>query len=113
MGSGACVIVCDVGAVREVVGDCGLYVPSSSPEELAIAIEKVLQDSVLRQRLQDTATERARSLFTFDKKVERLRAFLRLVGILDPGPPLLPRLLRGKASTVGNPGYEEISSFPK
>jgi glycosyltransferase involved in cell wall biosynthesis len=103
MGCGACVIVCDVGAVREVVGDCGLYVSSSSPEELAIAIEKVLEDSALRQRLQKSASERATSLFTFDKKVERLRAFLRGFGIrqeqealLDPGPPILrPSTTRG------------------
>jgi len=81
MGCGACVIVRDVGAVREVVGDCGFYVSSSSPEELAIAIEKVLQDSVLRQRLQNSATKRAKSLFTFDKKVERLGTFLRGLGI--------------------------------
>jgi glycosyltransferase involved in cell wall biosynthesis len=81
MGCGACVVVRDVGAVKEVVGDCGLYVSSSSPEELAIAIENVLQDSVLRQRLQNSATERARRLFTFDKKVERLGNFLRGLGI--------------------------------
>jgi glycosyltransferase involved in cell wall biosynthesis len=97
MGCGACVIACDVGAVREVVGECGLYVPSSSPEELAIAIEKVLQDSALRQRLQNRATERATSLFTFDKKVERLRAFLRGVGIRDPGPPLLRPCIAGES----------------
>jgi glycosyltransferase involved in cell wall biosynthesis len=81
MGCGACVIVRDVGAVKEVVGDCGFYVPSSSPEELAVAIEKVLQDSVLRQRLQNSATERAKNLFTFDKKVERLGAFLQGLGV--------------------------------
>jgi len=96
MGCGACVIARDVGAVREVVGDCGVYLSSSSPEELAIAIEKVLRDRVLRQRLQNSATERAKSLFTFDKKLERLRTYLRGVGVrreqdavLDPGSPLL------------------------
>jgi glycosyltransferase involved in cell wall biosynthesis len=81
MGCGACVIVRDVGAVREVVGDCGLYLPSSSPNELADAIEKVLQDSVLRKKLQNSATERAKRLFTFDKKVERLGTLLQGLGI--------------------------------
>jgi glycosyltransferase involved in cell wall biosynthesis len=89
MGCGACVIVRDVGAVREVVGDCGVYVPSSSSGELAIAIERVLRDNVLRERLQKSGYERAKSLFTFDKKVERLGAFLRSLGVLDPGPPAL------------------------
>ncbi len=112
MGCGACVIVSDVGAVREVVGECGLYVSPSSPEELADTIEKVLQDSVLRQRLQKSATERAKSLFTFDKKVERLREFLGGLGIrqereapLDIGP----RLLRASAAG-GNVGRRESGS---
>ena len=81
MGCGACVVVCDVGAVREVVGDCGVYVPPNSAEDLAHALKKVLHDGHLRQRLQDSGTRRARELFAFDKKVERLRAFLRDVGV--------------------------------
>ncbi len=112
MGCGACVIVCDVGAVREVVGECGLYVPPSSPEELAVVIEKVLHDSVLRQRLQNSATERAKSLFTFGKKVERLGTFLQALGIrqeqealLDPGPPLLRA-----SATAGNVDRRESGS---
>lgn len=81
MGCGACVIVRDVGAVKEVVGDCGVYVSSSSPEELASAIDKVLEDSALRKEMQNRATERAKHLFTFDKKVERLGAVLQELGI--------------------------------
>jgi glycosyltransferase involved in cell wall biosynthesis len=81
MGCGACVVVRDVGALKEVVGDCGFYVPSSSPEELAAAIDRVLKDGVLRQGLQDKATERAKSLFAFDKKVERLGMFLQGLGV--------------------------------
>jgi glycosyltransferase involved in cell wall biosynthesis len=83
MGCGACAIVRDVGAVKEVVGDCGFYVFSSGPNELANAIEKVLTDDQLRYRLQKGATERAKRLFTFDKKVERLRGFLQSLGIVD------------------------------
>lgn len=76
MGCGACVIVRDVGAVREVVGDCGLYVSSSDPEHLALTIEQALHDESLRRRMQYQAVERAKRLFTFDKKVETLGAFL-------------------------------------
>jgi glycosyltransferase involved in cell wall biosynthesis len=77
MGCGGCVIVRDVGAVKEVVGDCGFYLTSSDPEELALAILKLQRDAGLRRRLQSGAVERARSLFTFKKKVETLGAFLR------------------------------------
>ena len=85
MGCGACVIVRDVGAVREVVGDCGLYVSSVSPAELAAAIERVLNDSALRQSLQTKAFERARNLFAFEKKVEGLGQCLHQLGVYVAG----------------------------
>ena len=81
MGCGACVVVCDVGAVREVVGDCGLYVSPGSPEELALVIERVLNDEALRRELQDRGSTRAKELFGYEKKVERLGGFLRELGI--------------------------------
>lgn len=81
MGCGACVIVCDVGAVRAVVGDCGVYVVPGSPAELARAIKAVLDDADMRRCLQGEAHRRASQLFTPDSKVERLRALLREVGV--------------------------------
>jgi glycosyltransferase involved in cell wall biosynthesis len=82
MGSGACVLVCDVGAVNEVVGDCGFYVTRNSPEALADAIERAMRDGDLRRRLQQLAVNRAGELFTFDRKIERLRNFLNEVGVV-------------------------------
>ena len=81
MGCGACVIICDVGAVREVVGDCGFYVSPGSPEELAKAIKQVLYDDNLRHQLQKSAHQRANECFTVDKKLERLKNYLSEVGI--------------------------------
>ena len=81
MGSGACVVVCDVGAVKEVVGDCGLYTARDSPEALADVIQTALSDHHLRRRMQELAIHRARSLFTFDRKVDRLRTLLEEVGV--------------------------------
>lgn len=81
MGCGACVIVCDVGAVREVVGNCGIYVTPGSPEELASAIKKALFDNNLRKDLQKNAYQRIYDNFHFNKKLERLKNYLLEVGI--------------------------------
>jgi len=81
MGSGACVITCDVGAVRSVVGDRGIYVTPGSPTELAAAIRRALTDEGLRRRMQQGAVERARSAFAAAGKRDRLRMYLQSVGI--------------------------------
>ena len=81
MGCGACIITCDVGAVRSVVGDSGLYVTPGAPRELADAIKRVISDSALRQRLQAAAFERARAMFRVEAKRGRLSAYLAEVGI--------------------------------
>lgn len=81
MGCGACIITCDVGAVKSVVGDCGLYVSPGSPEELAKAIKQVLCDDTLRRNLQQRAYQRALDCFTVDKKLEGLKNYLSEIGI--------------------------------
>lgn len=81
MGCGACVIVCDVGAVREVVGDCGLYVLPGSPPALAGTIKRALTDADLRHRLQQAARRRVDELFAFERKLERLKKYLSEAGI--------------------------------
>ena len=81
MGSGACIITCDVGAVRSVVGDCGAYVPSASPDKLADAIRNLMEDAAERRRLQSAALARARGEFSFQSKLERLRGYLAELSI--------------------------------
>jgi len=104
MGCGACVIVCDVGAVKEVVADSGVYVSPSNPEELARTIERVLRDDLLRSEMQMRAVSRASSEFTFGKKVERLGAFLQSLHIeqqvrVTPGAPM-SQAVRVKSSSI-------------
>lgn len=77
MGSGACVITCDVGAVKDVVADCGVYVPPGSPQELAEAIRLVLSDRPLRHEFQSAAQKRAQVEFAFQAKIDRLAHYLR------------------------------------
>lgn len=81
MGSGACIVTCDVGAVGDVVGDSGLYVSPGSPGELAQAIARVLDDEALRRSYQARALLRARSEFAFQSKLVRMRAYLGEVGV--------------------------------
>ena len=81
MGSGACIITCDVGAVRSVVGECGLYVTPGSAEELASAIKTAVEDGEKRRSLQACAYRRAVSELNFDSKLERLKSYLAEVGI--------------------------------
>lgn len=82
MGCGACVITCDVGAVRSVVGDCGIYVTPGSAEELAQAIKQAVLDPVLRHRLQRDAHQRARLVMTVETKLKRLQRYLSEVGLV-------------------------------
>lgn len=81
MGSGGCIITCDVGAVRTVVGDCGIYVSPGAPADLADAIRSVLIDVERRRQLQAQAVARARREFAFETKVRNLQNFLREVGV--------------------------------
>jgi len=104
MGCGACVIVRDVGAVKEVVGDCGLYVSSSSPQELADVIETALRDDTLRGTLQHRAVERAKN-FSFDGKVERLRSFWEQLGVADVRERSTKARNRNEAAQSGVKGY--------
>lgn len=81
MGGGACVITCDVGAVRSVVGDEGIYVPPGSAEGLASGIRRALEDAALRASLQRGAHDRARTVFAPEKKLDRLRQYLAEAGL--------------------------------
>jgi glycosyltransferase involved in cell wall biosynthesis len=81
MGSGACVVVCDVGAVRSVVGDCGVYVDPGQPESLARGLRTAMEDTQLRRAHQAAAVRRMRSQFARQNKLTSLRQILAEVGI--------------------------------
>ena len=81
MGSGYCVVTCNVGAVEEVVGEAGIYVKPGSERELADALRKVLTDRQLRIRFQDLAQERARRMFSQGMKERFWRDVLAASGI--------------------------------
>jgi glycosyltransferase involved in cell wall biosynthesis len=81
MGCGACVITCDVGSVRSVVGESGIYVMPGSPRGLADALKNALVDDETRIELQRNAAQRAKTEFAPEGKLRRLKQYLAEVGV--------------------------------
>jgi glycosyltransferase involved in cell wall biosynthesis len=73
---GTPVVATAVGCFPEYVADgvAGLVVPPGSPEALAAAMERLLSDQVLWERLSRGARERAASVFSLERVVEVLLA---------------------------------------
>jgi len=69
-------VVAKSTALPEVVGDCGFYLTSQSPEELAALISKALSADM---KLGVRARERIKALFALEKRQD---ALLRTVGQL-------------------------------
>ncbi len=67
--AGLCVIATTVGGIPEVVdhGRTGILVPPKNPNELAGAIQQLLSDSVLRQRLARNAQDEAREHYAWPR----------------------------------------------
>ena len=72
MSCGAAVVSSPVGAVPEVVGDAGMLVDGRSPEAIATAVSRLLEDTALRQALGQRARQRVESLFVFERRQEAL-----------------------------------------
>lgn len=66
MACGTPVITTRAGALPEVVGNAALLLPPDDPNQLRIAMEKVLNNEFLRRRLRECGLERARH-FTWEK----------------------------------------------
>ena len=77
MGCGACIITCDVGAVKDVVGEAGIYAIPGSARDLADKIKLIIEDEQLRIKLQKMAFKRANNVFSYQKKIYSLNSFLK------------------------------------
>jgi glycosyltransferase involved in cell wall biosynthesis len=78
MRLGKCVVVNDPRGARSYVADgkTGLIVPARDPAALRAALERVLEDSTLRQRLGENAREYAAERFSADRYAADLAALL-------------------------------------
>ena len=77
LACGSPVIASSVGSVPELIGragECGLLVPPGEPEALAAAMQRILDDADLWQRLRRAGLARVRDEYTLDKMVERTLA---------------------------------------
>lgn len=99
MALGVPVVAAAAGAVPEVVEDgvSGLLAPPDEPEALANAVERVLKDSDLRQRLRAAAPERIQNHFTPAVVAERWERYfneliaLRSRRVLEAEPAAISR----------------------
>jgi glycosyltransferase involved in cell wall biosynthesis len=73
MACGTPVVVSNVSSLPEVVGDAGLLVDPNEPEDISVAIWRVLTDTELRESLVTKGLKRA-SLFSWDKAAEETLA---------------------------------------
>jgi glycosyltransferase involved in cell wall biosynthesis len=77
MAAGVPVIGSSSGAIPEVIGDAGLVVPERDPVALATAIDAVLRDPTLRQRLIERGFLRARTCFDWSVVSEQTLGLFR------------------------------------
>jgi glycosyltransferase involved in cell wall biosynthesis len=80
--AGVPVVAAAAGAVAETLGDAGLVLERSDPTLVAAAVERVLQDDALRQRLRQAG---ARRLETFGQGPARLVEVIATVAGAPPG----------------------------
>ena len=64
MSSGVPVIGADSGEIPHVMGDAGLLVPHSNPDNLADALGRVLDDDQLRRQMIDRGLDRVRKHYS-------------------------------------------------
>jgi glycosyltransferase involved in cell wall biosynthesis len=78
---GKVLIVSEIGALTEVVGEAGLTFPTGDAQALACCLRKVLQSARFSEETGAEAVRRARSLFTPERMAtDHLELYLRLLG---------------------------------
>ena len=80
MAAGLPAVATDVGDSRELVGPAGLIVPPRSPEQLAAAIQTLVDNPDLRREFGSRARRQIEANFSLDACVDRFRALYRSLG---------------------------------
>lgn len=78
MACGCSIIATNVGGIPEVVtSDCGILVSPRSPNELALAINRLIGDKNLRRKMSRNARKRVEKYFDFDLIAEKVEQSYR------------------------------------
>ncbi len=74
------IVATDVAGIRNVVknNDTALLVPHGQPRELALAIDRLVSDRALRERLVDRAAHHVRERFSWDAIFPKYRELLNV-----------------------------------
>jgi glycosyltransferase involved in cell wall biosynthesis len=88
LASAVPVVATRVGVVPEVLEDgaTALLVPAGEPVPLAAAIERLLRDAPLRQRLGAAGADLVRERFSGARLAERLTALYRSLAVSSAQP---------------------------
>lgn len=79
MAHGVPVISTETGGIPELLAGCGVLVPAADPETLAVAIERVLSDSELRNSLSVAGRRRAEEEYAAEQIVDELERRIEAV----------------------------------
>ncbi len=79
LASGCCVIACDVGEVKNVLGDGAYYVTPGDHLELANAIDKILNDKNFANKLVENGQRRLNALYSRNNKKETINNILNTI----------------------------------
>lgn len=78
MASGLPIACSDRGSMPEILSDAGVYFDPEDPHAIAAAVESLLRDAELRERLSTAAYQRAQQ-YTWERCAEQTFAFLASV----------------------------------
>ena len=85
MAAGAAIITTDQSGCREVVGNTALHVPPGDPGAIRKAIERLISDRALRERLGRAARERLEENFGWPSVTESyISTYLELISTSAP-----------------------------
>jgi glycosyltransferase involved in cell wall biosynthesis len=79
MSCGLPVITNKVGALNEVVGDCGLYLSNDEPKELAEHICRLFKDEALWTDLSTKSRERIQANFSYQLRKDKIREVIEMI----------------------------------
>lgn len=104
LGRGVPVVAADLIETHATVGEAGLYVPNGTPAEFAEAIDTLLDDPAMRDRMRKIGRERFRDFLSWEHQAtEYVAVWRRLLRVPAAGTPRIPAQRKPSESQVDVP----------